>query len=368
MPKAKSPQNRGLPKRWRKIHGAYFYRVPPGQESQWDGKKQFRLGKTMPEAFAVFAERVEQTDNIRTIGDLLDRYLRDVVPTKSPTTRESNLFAVPKLRAVFGHMPLNRIVPADIYRYVDLRKKTIKKDGKEIRVKALTSAHRELEVLSHAYTKAVEWGFLNRHPFLREVRLQGDNALKPRTRYVEDWEVLESLSIASKRKRGSVLSVQAYIRLKLLTGLARGDLLRLTEFQLREDGIHVQRHKTAEKTGKRTIYQWTDELRQAVEDAKASRAGNSTFLFCDRYGNGYINEETDKCPGWKSIWSRFMSRVLKETKVQERFTEHDLRAKAGSDAESLEHAQALLQHASPTTTKRIYRRGPEKVMPLKGTK
>ncbi len=65
------------------------------------------------------------------------------------------------------------------------------------------------------------------------------------------------------------------------------------------------------------------------------------------------------------MWARFMDRLLAETKVTERFTEHDLRAKAGSDAETLEQAQALLAHASPATTKRIYRRKAEVVAPLK---
>ena len=49
----------------------------------------------------------------------------------------------------------------------------------------------------------------------------------------------------------------------------------------------------------------------------------------------------------------------------ERFTEHDLRAKCASDAESLEHAQQLLAHAEAATTKRIYRRRGELVRPLK---
>ena len=49
------------------------------------------------------------------------------------------------------------------------------------------------------------------------------------------------------------------------------------------------------------------------------------------------------------------------TKVTEHFTEHDLRAKAGSDAESLELARALLQHADSRTTAAIYRRKPERV-------
>jgi len=48
-------------------------------------------------------------------------------------------------------------------------------------------------------------------------------------------------------------------------------------------------------------------------------------------------------------------------KVKERFTEHDLRAKVGSDAASLEKARAMLQHADSRTTARVYRRRPERV-------
>jgi integrase len=65
------------------------------------------------------------------------------------------------------------------------------------------------------------------------------------------------------------------------------------------------------------------------------------------------------------MWGRFMDRVLKETKVTDRFTEHDLRAKCASDADSLEHARALLSHADARTTEAIYRRKPERVKPLK---
>lgn len=79
-----------------------------------------------------------------------------------------------------------------------------------------------------------------------------------------------------------------------------------------------------------------DERRDAVERAKRVRPALSPFLFCGRTGKGYIDEETGECHGFDSIWSRFMDRVLKETKVAERFTAHDLRAKVGSDAESLE--------------------------------
>ena len=59
-----------------------------------------------------------------------------------------------------------------------------------------------------------------------------------------------------------------------------------------------------------------------------------------------------------------MERVLKETKGRATLTKHDLRAKVASDAETLEHARALLAHADARTTHRIYRRKPERVKPL----
>jgi len=89
------------------------------------------------------------------------------------------------------------------------------------------------------------------------------------------------------------------------------------------------------------------------------------FLFCDRNGQGYLDEETGLCSGWKSMWQRFIDRALREMKVTERFTEHDLRAKCASDAESLEHARAMLAHADAKTTELIYRRRPERVRPAR---
>ena len=242
------------------------------------------------------------------------------------------------MRKVFGDLPIGALTSQHIYQFVD--KRSIKKTNAAGRtLGGRTVAHREVEVLSHAYTTAVEWRYVARHPVNGEVRLQGE---KPSTRYVEDWEIVGCLALESKQKKGSVHAMHAYMRLKLMTDLARGDLLRLTAGSLKEDGIHVQRHKTAGSNGKRTIYEWTSELRAAVESAKQARLALSPFLFCNRKGEGYIDEETGECHGWDSMWGRFMDRILKETKVSDRFTEHDLRAKCASDEDSLEHARALL--------------------------
>lgn len=349
MPKPRKTENKGLPARWRLLHGAYYYRVPLGMESQWEGKQLYRLGKTLPEAYKVWADKLGTNDNapVRNIAALLDRYALEVIPAKrSPKTRASNNAALPRLRAVFGAMPMTALKPRHVYQYVDKRE-------------AKVSAHREIEVLSHAFTKAVEWGYVDKHPFKGEVRLEGE---QPRTRYVDDWEVVECLSLPNLRKRGSVLAIQSYIRLKIPTGLRRGDLLRLRMSDMRDDGIHI----TTGKTGKPVIYEWSDELRAAVRDAQAARPVDiAPFLFCNKRGECYVNDATGDAPGWKSMWQRFMARVLKETKVVEPFTEHDLRGKCASDAGSLEHARALLAHADARTTNRVYRRKPERVRPLR---
>ena len=88
------------------------------------------------------------------------------------------------------------------------------------------------------------------------------------------------------------------------------------------------------------------------------------WLFCTRRGEGYFDEETG-ATGWDSMWQRFMSRLLAETKITQRFTEHDLRGKVGSDAESLERARQLLGHADRKITERVYRRKPELIRPLR---
>lgn len=351
MPKPRNPENKGLPARWRLIHGAYYYQVPPGLEAAWDNKKQFRLGKTLPEAYRVWADRLGTMDKANNVGQLLDRYALEVIPTKGKRSQSENSRALPKLRQVFGALQLTDIRPQLIYQYVDKRT-------------AKVAAHREMALLSHAFTKAVEWGYIDKHPFKGEVRLKGEAA---RDRYVEDWEIVECLSLDSKRKKGSVLMIQAYMRIKLLTGISKGDLLRLRPKEdFKDDGIHIQRRKTAKTTGKRTIYEWTPELKAAVQDALESRPVHiAPWLFCNKLGECYFDDEKETASGWDSMWQRFMTRVLEETKVKERFTEHDLRAKCASDAESLEHARALLSHADGRLTERVYRRKAEKVKPLR---
>jgi integrase len=159
----------------------------------------------------------------------------------------------------------------------------------------------------------------------------------------------ECLSLKPKRKRGGVRMVQAYIRLKWLTGMRRGDMLRLQpsrDFQ--HDGIHVQPNKTANTSGKRTIYAWSDELRAVVAEALAARPGDiSPELFCNRKGECYLDEEIGRASGFETVWGDFMNRVMAETKITHRFHGYDIRAKTASDADDAEHARTAVALGHP---------------------
>jgi hypothetical protein len=105
MPRKRTrKENKPLPARWRFRHGAYYYDVPSHLREQWNGKREFRLGTTLPEAYAEWAKRLKTRADVRTIGQLLDRYALEVVPTKAPKTQEENTRAIANLRAVFGEM------------------------------------------------------------------------------------------------------------------------------------------------------------------------------------------------------------------------------------------------------------------------
>ena len=353
-PKRRRSENRGLPKRWRYRYGAYYYLVPPGMEAAWDGKKEFRLGRTLPEAYRTWSERLGNLHKPRSMSDIMDRYLLEVVPAKSLRTQESNQLAIRRLRPVFGRMRPQDIQPSHAYRYFDL---VAKRHG-------LTSARHDVATLRHILTKAVEWGLVDRNPLMGQLRLPG---APPRDRLVEDWEIAEALALPATSR--GVQVIQPYIRFKLMTGLRRGDILALRLSSLRDDGIHVQPSKTRKSSGRRLIIEWTDDLRQVVDEIlriPPRRIGDAP-LFVTREGKPYI-DENGRCNAFDSLWQRFMARLLAETRVTERFQERDLRAKVASDSDTLVEASERLGHADTAITQRVYRRKPVRVRPLKQPK
>lgn len=352
MPKPRNPENKGLPQRWRFTHGAYYYAVPKEFKASWDNRVLFRLGKTKHEAYKTWAERVQIIENAKDISALLDRYALEVIPYKQPKTRKNNLRELEKIRAVFGEMFLSDIKPQDVYGYMS--KRTAKR-----------SAKMEINLLSHAFTKAVEWGYLDRHPFKGEVRIK--EVFKRDKRYVEDWEIEAAIALKPRREKDWITRMMsAYVRLKLITGLRMTDMLQLKPHNLKDDGLHVTPSKTQNSTGKRMIIKSTPALVDAFESALCARPVHiSPWVFCTRRGQCYFDEGTGEASGFTSLWQRWMKRLVEETKLELKFSERDIRAKTSSDITLLGDASALLGHADSRVTSKHYRRKPEMVNPLK---
>ena len=130
--------------------------------------------------------------------------------------------------------------------------------------------------------------------------------------------------------------IQAYLRLKLLIGIRRRDMLHLRMSDLTESGIVVRPHKTMTTRRTARIFEGTPALKLAVEQAKAARPiAFSPWLFCTSKGEGYFNKDSGQATGWASMWQRFMTRLLKDTDVKERFTEQIFAAKSAATKPAL---------------------------------
>jgi integrase len=326
---------------------------------QHDGKKEISLGSSLSGAYQKFAEFTQTDECITLMRELLDRYRLEVVPEyESQNTRDSKHYSLDRLRPAMGDNLVTQITPQFIYKYRDHIARTRSKK----------QANLDLEVLSHCFTKAIQWGVIADHPMTNKKVTKF--SLPGRKRYVDDWELEEWASVANP-------FLVAYIVLKGVTGLRQQDLLTIRNRDITDTDLFSENIKTGERQnfplyddeGHPTTAKLALDVVQkyyANFNAKRRVPIVSPWLFFNRKGTGYYNLETRKASGFQSIWQRSMKKAIAKTTLETSFTEHDLRAKVGSDIESLAEAQKLLAHTNAATTKKSYRRKGAKMTPAKG--
>lgn len=276
--------NRHLPQRVYMKHEAFYFVT---HESKW-----IFLGKNYATAMHEWAKLVDQSQKVTRMADLFDRYMLEVAPSKAGQTYKDNQREIKPLRLFFGDMRPDNVEPIHVYKYLDTR-------GKKAKVRA----NREKSLLSHIFSKAIEWGIVRDNPCKDVKRLTE----KPRDRYVEDWELRTLVD-------GAPELIRHYVAFKYLTGLRQQDILNLRLDALQKDGIHV----TTRKTGKRIIIEWNEDLRTVVDAIRSMRNIKSLHLFGTRKGQPYSAD------GFRSIWHRCMFKATREGRVKQRFTEHDM--------------------------------------------
>jgi hypothetical protein len=368
VPRKRRTENKGYPTGWHWHRGALYYWVPANVRNKWDGKRHFRLGSNEYEAYQQWAKRVENPEVPVTFDKGFDKYLLTVLPKLSPHTQEQYKAAIKKLRPVFGKMVIVDFRSYHAYQYRNQRGE-----------KHPTSANHETEFLSTFFTVCFEWGVpLEGHPMIKG---QFRKLPRPgRDRVVEEWEIAEAMSLKpSKYGISAIPMIQAYILVKTTTGRRRIEILRLKTSDLLENGVRWTLAKRKQTGVKNLITKWKPGLRAAIDAALAARpigkkrsrkhyrqpADISPWVFCKADGTPYLKDDGTESDAFGSAWGRFLDNLLANTKVKERFTDSDLRAKAANDAESLEHARRLLAHTTNTTTLKHYRRLPDEVDPVR---
>ena len=320
---------RNLPQRVYLHHGSFRYVAKDGTKTTLARASDY---SGMLRALAELLGDYESLDTLRAV---LDRYELEVLPGKAASTRTDHRRMLENLRKTFGRMAPKTLRQPHVARYRDARART-----------APTAANRELELLSHVCTMAVEWGAMDFHPLkgLRKI------SRPPRRRYVTDDEYRHIHNLASPM-------VRCVLDLALLTGLRRGDIFSLTRDNVTDDGLQV----STSKTGAAILFEWTPALRKVITDALKLSPRVRQPIVCNRKGLPYTKN------GFDAVWARLMAKatdINKETHI-DRFQFRDLRRKSASDETDALVAQARLGHTNVAITNRVYRVRPNRVRPLK---
>ncbi|WP_018949000.1 tyrosine-type recombinase/integrase [Thioalkalivibrio sp. ALMg11] len=315
--KRKSDKN--LPERVYVRRGKYYFVDKSGK---WNP-----LGSEFHEAMVEYSRLNTTKAPVITMGQIMDRYLREVLPQKALTTQKKQVQELGLLRSVFGEMEPDDIQPKHIYGYMDRR--------------ARVRGNREKSLLSHVFTYAIRWGLATDNP----CRLVTRNKEAPRKRYITDEEFLAVRAIMPP-------VYQCAMDLAYATGLRQSDILNLKWNDWSEDvGLTV----LTGKTKKSLVFEPTPALRTIMASLKALPSKVSPmWVVHKRDGSPFTGD------GFRAPWQRYMRKAIEEGVLTERFTFNDIRAKAASDGDD----DRLLGHENPATLHRHYKRAPVRVRPV----
>jgi len=148
------------------------------------------------------------------------------------------------------------------------------------------------------------------------------------------------------------LEVRNILEPKIAEFLLNGNLINVARDHLRESGIKVRRFKTEV----RGIVQWSPDLQSTVLQIfklRKEEGRNGTNLFCSQWNNAWSKDT------FNNGWQQAKKLALSEGKLEENFTEHDMRASHLEAAEKLGFdGTTQLLHSDKRTTE-IYRRAKE---------
>lgn len=293
-------------------HGAYWL----VKRGKWE-----RIGSTLSEALAEYARRHEAPAG--GMAALIEKVYQHHTPKLSASTRKTYRTVADRLSVIFKEFTPEQV------------------KGKHVAVVKLKLAdtpvwaNHTLSFLRTVFQYAVEWQMVDGNPCVGVKPY----STRKRSRYLTDAEFHAIRAQAGPRLR-------VIMDLCYLTGQRISDVLAVHQRDLSEAGVYFKAEKTANSTQVQFVVAWTDELRAAVEAAKALRGGvASLLLFTNRLRKPLTY------PTVRQQWED----ACKAAQVEDAHL-HDIRAKAATDAKAQGlDAQLLLGHGDAKMTERYLR-------------
>lgn len=316
-----------LPKYVNPIHGAYWYRPP--------GAKAVRVCAIGDDStlYQFMAKLAEPVGPLMTMNQVFDKYCAEILPGLAPVTQKFYLVCIKGLRPVFGPAAPGDVKLKDVGRFLNAGK-------------AKTLRNRQVAVLSTVFTHAVGVWYVDgcdHNPCLGLKRHQKGK----RKRYVTDAEYAAVRELMP-------IQVRIAMELSYLTAQRQKDILAWKWADA--EGLRMLVEQS--KTGTRLAVRISERLALALEEAKRLKP-DLPRVHIIRQGKGKKRGQAYTGGGFRAIWQRIMRKYV--AAGGQRFTFHDIRRKALSDAKTLQDAFAISGHSSIDLTRGVYDAGVREV-------
>jgi integrase len=286
-----------------------------------------------------------------TLGDLVDRYIRDVLPTK-PNQGGAQEQQLEWFKDEIGAYTLADVTPAKI---VECRDKLLTVSPKTNKQRAPATVVRYMAALSHAFTIAVnEWGWLEDSP-MRKVKKPA--LPRGRVRFLSDDETdSNGESIDGERTRllkACQASDNSYLYtvvvLALSTGMRRGEIMGLTWDDVDLHQGRITLYET--KNGEIRVVPLVGKALELLKEYSKVRNLKTSLLFPGKPIRSEGGEVTYRPIDLRAPWLT----ALKKAKIED-FRFHDLRHSAASylamNGASLAELAEVLGHKTLQMVKR----------------
>jgi integrase len=252
-----------------------------------------------------------------TFHNFAKEYLQWAKTNKKPSSYQREISRMRALNNGFETKSIQAIITLDIERYKSKRKEDIKP----------ASVNREIALLKHMFTKAIEWGKLTENPAKKVKLLKGE---VKRVRFLMPDEIRSLLSNCADH-------LEPIVTVALHTGMRKGELLGLQWPQIDfEQGIITL---TDTKNNERRDIPMNETVKDTLRGIE--RIGEN--VFCNGDGETFANVR------------RSFETALRKSGI-ENFRFHDLRHTFASTlvmaGEDLNTVRELLGHKDLTMTLR----------------